>query len=192
MQETPDFARQFESAQALSSVLDDLDAKSNRFGSSLTNALAGAVSGSKGLDDVLKGLALRMSSIALQAGMKPLETMVSNGFSSLFSALGGLTAFANGGTPGRVMPFADGGIVSAPTYFPMGGADMGLMGEAGSEAILPLKRGLDGSLGVAAAGSAGPQIIFNVTATDANSFRKSEAQISAMVSRSVMRGQRNL
>ena len=90
-------------------------------------------------------------------------------------------------------PFADGGVVSRPTYFPMGGADFGLMGEAGSEAIMPLKRGPDGTLGVAASGAAPvTQVIFNVTATDANSFRKSEAQISVMMSRSVMRGQRSL
>jgi phage-related minor tail protein len=46
--------------------------------------------------------------------------------------------------------FAQGGaftnsIVSQPTMF-----DMGLMGEAGSEAIMPLHRGGDGSLGVRA------------------------------------------
>jgi phage-related minor tail protein len=73
------------------------------------------------------------------------------------------------------------------------GGDMGLMGEAGSEAILPLKRGADGSLGVAAAGGGGgAQIVFNVTATDAASFRRSEGQISAMLARSVGRGQRGL
>lgn len=89
-------------------------------------------------------------------------------------------------------PFADGGIVSAPTYFPMG-ANMGLMGEAGSEAILPLRRGLDGALGVASAGGAAPAtIVFNVTATDASSFRKSEGQIAAMLTRSVGRGRRGL
>jgi phage-related minor tail protein len=67
------------------------------------------------------------------------------------------------------------------------------MGEAGAEAILPLQRGPDGSLGVAsAAGASSPQIIFNVTATDAASFRKSEGQISAMLARSVSRGRRGL
>ena len=66
------------------------------------------------------------------------------------------------------------------------------MGEAGSEAILPLRRGGDGTLGVAAAGGAGTQIVFNVTATDATSFRRSEGQISAMLARSVGRGQRGL
>ena len=67
------------------------------------------------------------------------------------------------------------------------------MGEAGAEAILPLRRGADGSLGVAASGSGSTQsIVFNVTATDAASFRKSEGQISAMLARSVARGRRGL
>ncbi|HEI8571197.1 TPA: phage tail tape measure protein [Morganella morganii] len=46
-------------------------------------------------------------------------------------------------------------IVSSPTVFPFakGGApNIGLMGEAGSEAIMPLKRGPDGNLGVRAYG----------------------------------------
>lgn len=95
--------------------------------------------------------------------------------------------------PGRsITPFADGGVVASPAFFPMGGG-LGLMGEAGAEAILPLKRGSDGALGVAApGGGGGAQIVFNVTATDAASFRKSEGQIAAMLARSVGRGQRGL
>jgi lambda family phage tail tape measure protein len=93
--------------------------------------------------------------------------------------------------PGRVTPFAAGGVVSAPTYFPMDG-QMGLMGEAGSEAILPLKRGADGSLGVASSGGGTVNVVFNVTASDAQSFRKSEGQIAAMLTRTVGRGRRGL
>jgi len=49
--------------------------------------------------------------------------------------------------------FAAGGIVSRPTLFGFGDR-LGLMGEAGHEAILPLRRGRDGRLGVAANGNA--------------------------------------
>jgi tape measure domain-containing protein len=58
-------------------------------------------------------------------------------------------SFSNG-----IAKFATGGIVNGPTLFPFadGGAmQMGLMGEAGPEAIMPLQRGADGSLGVRAA-----------------------------------------
>jgi hypothetical protein len=63
--------------------------------------------------------------------------------------------FANGGifSSNNIQPFATGGIVTRPTFFKYAkGGEMqnGLMGEAGPEAIMPLKRGADGKLGVAA------------------------------------------
>ncbi|MBR0556350.1 phage tail tape measure protein [Ciceribacter sp. L1K23] len=172
-------------------VLDDLEGRADSFGRALSGALTGAVTGGRDLDQVLAGLGNRLANIALSAGMKPLETLVSGWASGLTAGLGNLFAFADGGEPGRVMPFADGGVVAAPTYFPMPGGT-GLMGEAGAEAILPLRRGADGSLGVAAEAGAPTQIVFNVTATDAASFSKSEGQITAMLARSVARGRRGL
>lgn len=75
------------------------------------------------------------------------------------SAPGGLyakgQAFGNG-----VKPFANGGsftnsIVSSPTMFAFAnGGALGVMGEAGPEAIMPLARGPDGSLGVRVADGA--------------------------------------
>lgn len=72
---------------------------------------------------------------------------------------GGL--YAQGGvfTHGTVSPFAQGGVVDRPTLFPMANG-YGLMGEAGPEAVLPLKRLDSGRLGVEAAG--GPQVTVNV------------------------------
>ena len=58
---------------------------------------------------------------------------------------------------------------------------------------MPLKRGADGRLGVAAGEGGQPvQIVFNVQATDAQSFRKSEGQINAMLTRAVARGRRGI
>lgn len=61
------------------------------------------------------------------------------------SAMGNVFA-ANG-----IVPYAMGGIVDRPTLFPFA-KGIGLMGEAGPEAIMPLKRGSDGKLGVAGGG----------------------------------------
>jgi len=74
--------------------------------------------------------------------------------------LGALFGFRDGGAfvGGNVVPFARGGIVSRPTLFPMANG-AGLMGEAGPEAIMPLRRGPDGKLGVAAMGGGAPTSI---------------------------------
>jgi phage-related minor tail protein len=55
-----------------------------------------------------------------------------------------------------------------------------------------LKRGADGSLGVASAGSSGSSVVFNISTPDVQGFQKSQAQISAMLARTALRGQRNL
>ncbi|MCO5730902.1 phage tail tape measure protein [Rhizobium sp. SSA_523] len=169
--------------EALSGTMDALEARSARFGAALSDALQAAAVHGKGLDDILQGLGRRLTDMALSAAMKPLEGLVSQAAQSLAGSLGSVTAFAKGG------------VVQSPTGFAMGGGGVGVMGEAGPEAILPLKRGADGSLGVATGGggqAAGPPIVFNVTTADADSFRKSEGQISAMLARSVARGRRGL
>jgi phage-related minor tail protein len=66
-------------------------------------------------------------------------------------------------------------VVGQPTFFPFANG-IGLMGEAGPEAIMPLRRGSDGRLGVSAPGGAGdaPTIQFapsNVFHIDARSDR---------------------
>jgi len=73
-------------------------------------------------------------------------------------------ANANGNifSRGSVVPFANGGVVGGPTYFPMFGGRTGLMGEAGPEAIMPLKRGKNGKLGVETSGQA-DNIVINQT-----------------------------
>lgn len=182
-------------------VLEDLESRSASFGRALTSALRGATTGGKGLEEVLRSVGMRLTDIALSAGLKPLEGLLGDAAESVIGSLSagfdrisgaGVTAYAAGGVPGRVMAFAEGGVVAAPTYFPMSGG-MGLMGEAGAEAILPLKRGADGALGVAAEGGGGTTVIhFQVTASDAASFARSEGQITAMLARSVGRGRRGL
>ena len=54
---------------------------------------------------------------------------------------------------GEVVPFAYGGVLAQPTYFPLAGNKVGLAGEAGPEAVVPLKRGADGKLGIGSSGA---------------------------------------
>ncbi|MFY9685181.1 MAG: phage tail tape measure protein, partial [Pseudolabrys sp.] len=90
-------------------------------------------------------------------------------------------------------PFAAGGVISAPAYFPLGPSGLGLAGEAGPEAILPLARGRDGRLGVAMNGaSVAGNVTVHIATPDADSFRRSEAYITGQIARAVARGQRSL
>jgi len=88
------------------------------------------------------------------------------GGGDLFSMFGGSSGmfFAKGG----LIPYAAGGIVHRPTVFPMANG-MGLMGEAGPEAVIPLKRTASGDLGVQA-GAGGATYNITIQAADAQSF----------------------
>ena len=63
----------------------------------------------------------------------------------------------------NVQPFYRGGVVDKPSIFPMA-TGVGLMAERGPEAIMPLKRGRGGKLGVQSTGGVG-NIIVNVDAS---------------------------
>lgn len=170
----------------------------NQVGRSLSKAFEGLVVRGKSLKDVVRGLALDLSKLALNSAFSTSKTGVGSLFQNLFSGGSGRTSTAANGGPTSgggfsfPLPFARGGVVSAPTYFPISGGRTGVMGERGAEAILPLRRGADGRLGVAAQGGGAININFQVTSPDAAGFQRSETQISAMLARAVSRGERNL
>ncbi|UVF18234.1 phage tail tape measure protein [Microvirga terrae] len=196
---------------------------SDKFGDSLSNAFAKNVAEGKKFDNVLKSVRQSLVETGLRLALAPLQTALSQSVKGMMTGalgsslpldggglIGGLTkglgsilgslfgggpAFAQGGVVSRglVMPFAQGGVVGAPTYFPMG-RGLGLMGERGAEAVMPLARGPDGRLGVRAGGSGGRpvSVTVNVSTPDADSFRRSEAQVSAALARAVARGQRGM
>lgn len=101
---------------------------------------------------------------------------------------------AKGGIVGNrgVEPFASGGIVNQPTLFRHGGSRLGVMGEAGTEGILPLRRDAQGRLGVMAAGSQQQPISVQMTVVtpDAESFRRSEGQVASRLSGALSRARR--
>jgi len=183
----------------LAATLDGLQVKTdaltigaNTFATAMAKAFTQASSGGKQFDDVLKSLALRLSNLAVAQAFRPLARDLAGGFSDLFGNLfGGAPAFT--AAMGAIKPFAGGGVIGAPSYFPLVSGGVGLAGEAGPEAIMPLARGPDGALGVTVAGAAAaPNITVQIATPDAASFRRSEAYITGQIARAVARGQRGL
>jgi phage-related minor tail protein len=173
-------------AAELKSELQGLDRLAQSFGQSLTGAFLSAAADGRKLSDVLRSLMLSLSRQALTSALKPLGQLVT-------SALSGVIANAKGNViaSGRITPFASGGIVSGPTLFPLA-SGLGLMGERGAEAIMPLSRGADGKLGVRAAVARPVAVTLNISTPDAESFRRSSSQVQAALLRALERGERNL
>ena len=82
--------------------------------------------------------------------------------------------------------FANGGVVGGPTVFPFANG-IGLMGEAGPEAIMPLSRGPDGKLGVIAAnGNSAPKVtINNYSGQEATASSDSAGNIVVEIGRAI-------
>jgi phage-related minor tail protein len=139
---------------------------------SIAGTIADAVlSGKTSMDQLVDAILDDFDRISIKdAIVKPIEGIVSSAASSLFSSVSG--ALATGG------PVAPGS-----TY---------LVGEQGPELFTPSSNGSIASNASLAGASARPSIVFNVQATDAPSFLKSQSQIGAMMLRAMARGQRNL
>ncbi|MHA7888141.1 phage tail tape measure protein [Roseicyclus sp.] len=172
----------------------EVQGMSRAIGGGLRRAFDGVVFDGMRLSDALRTVARSMVDAAYNTAMRPVQIalggFIANGINGLVS---GILPFQKGGaiSQGRVMPFARGGVVQGPTPFPMRGG-MGLMGEAGPEAIMPLRRGPDGRLGVAAAGGGAPvHVVMNITTPDVQGFQRSQTQIAAQMGRVLARGQRN-
>jgi lambda family phage tail tape measure protein len=124
--------------------------------SELNSAFASVLDGTKTLGEALLDFASNvLAQVAQDLFAQQFSKPIAAGIAGIFAADG--RVFNSAG----VTPFAKGGVVGGPTIFPFANG-IGLMGEAGPEAIMPLARGADGKLGVSAAnGNSAPNVIIN-------------------------------
>ena len=160
-------------------------------GNSMEKSMMGIVDGTMSVKDAFKSMAADV--------IKELYRVLV--VQQMVNAAKGFFGFADGGAFSggtEVKAYADGGVVNGPTTFPMSGGKTGLMGEAGPEAIMPLKRGSNGKLGVQAEGGGGDTIVvhqnFNFQSNGDDSIKKLIAQaapqISAMTKSSLLNDRR--
>ncbi len=134
------------------------------FGENMVDALASSIAYGEDLGDTMRRLAQDIAYATLKA-------ILLRSIMGIFGGgkIGGASA---GVVPrGSVLPLARGGIVDRPTIFPMAHG-LGLMGEAGPEAVMPLTRTAGGELGVKAEGNGSGEmnITMNINAVDSRSF----------------------
>lgn len=169
--------------QTTRSLLQEINSAAAVATKTLSTGLSSAAVSGKSLDATLGSIGASLARLGAGAGLQLLTQSAASGLGSLLSnAFGG----------GAVAPFAEGGVVASPTFFGTNGS-VGLMGERGAEAIVPLSRGPDGQLGLKLQGEARPMsMTVNIVAQDVESFRRSEGQISAALARATARGRRSL
>jgi lambda family phage tail tape measure protein len=173
-----DFVKATKSAEDSKDKLFSFEDALKGMGVAAESSFEKAVAGGQKFSEILQGLAADLEKLALrQAVTQPLMKLLDQGAGIAGDWLKGLFSssstpvpsegspqagpgayaqlpFAHGGVVagGNVIPFARGGLVDRPTIFPMA-RGYGLMGEAGPEAVMPLRRLPSGDLGVAAGGA---------------------------------------
>lgn len=142
--------------QAMGEAQDNLNKKTDKYkitldqvketlANQMTSAIEGLIDGTKTLGESLSGLLKTFASMFLRSGIGSLV-------GSIFPSANG-NVFAQNG----IVPYAKGGYIGRPT--------MALMGEAGPEAVLPLRRGSNGKLGVESSGGGTSNVTVNVDAS---------------------------
>jgi len=163
--------RKQEALRRTREVLENARKEQQELQDTITNSMEDAfmsiIDGTSSVEDAFRDMARQI--IAHIMRVYVVQKMVGSFLSPLFNADG------NAFSKGNVVPYADGGIVGGPTYFPMAGGRTGLMGEAGPEAIMPLKRGKNGKLGVESSGKGDTIAItqnFNFSANGDDSVKR--------------------
>jgi lambda family phage tail tape measure protein len=119
----------------------------------------GKASFSNLINSMLKDIVRLQAKQYLDPITKGASGFLSGMFDNIFGKSGSSVQLATGGVmSGPGISAFSGSIVNRPTLFPFA-KGIGLMGEAGEEAILPLKRGADGKLGVAGGGGGGVTVV---------------------------------
>lgn len=187
------FERQAEAIDKLLEKYPQLGEVANATAELMTSGFRDVIEGAQSAREVFANFLRSIADTLLQSAQQMIAQFISIGIARMFafggsgfnlganfggfgggasSALGGLSftdlggfQFASGGVfaKNKIVPFANGGIVKKPTVFPFANG-IGLMGEAGPEAIMPLRRTSSGRLGVEATGGTN-NIVVNVDAS---------------------------
>ena len=173
-----------EGTQAIAAFSDDL-------ARNLNTAFASVLDGSKSVGEALLDM---FDDILQEIAKKQFESLIANPLAEAASGAraglfgGGVGAGAPTSSPRpQARPFAKGGVVEMETPFSFSGGQSGTMAEDGPEAIMPLKRGPDGRLGVAGGGGSTKVIINNYTGEKVEQKQDGQGNLEVTIGRLVAR-----
>ena len=177
---------------ALQAILDKypaIGAAADAAATMATSGIAAMIAGTKSAEQVFVEFLSSIADALIDTAKQMIAQYIAIGIARMFAGIGSPGNFAPSGplaavgnvntdvsgffapsangnafSANGIIPFAKGGIVNGPTLFPFA-KGIGLMGEAGPEAIMPLKRGADGKLGVAGGGGGGTTVNVSVDAS---------------------------
>lgn len=186
---------------AFHDLTKEMDEFKNRvakdFATTIVGSFRSIVNGTKTVSQAFREMAISVIQQIMDILIwQPLISSLTNGISGMLgSAMGptgngflgqllgfGVSAATGGSTRGSYM-FANGGVVGSPTYFGLANGGMGVMGEAGPEAILPLKRGANGKLGVEGGGNVTVNQTFQFAANGDESVKRIIAEAAPQIAK---------
>ena len=132
--------------------LERMEQLADSIGDAFASSFEDAIFEAESLRDVLNALGRDIARLVFQQTAGRAVSQLISG--ALFPVFGGAvtpSAMGNVFNQGQLVPFAKGGVLDSPMMFPLQ-QGLGLAGEAGPEAIVPLDRMSDGSLGIRASG----------------------------------------
>ena len=195
-----------EAIDKVNKKLEEQKSLSDKVSSSMSDAFMSIADGTTSASDAFRTMAADIirelyKVLVVQKLVASLTSIIGGGSGGgMFGNFTNVSANGNvfsGGS--QVKAYANGGVVGRPTVFPMANGGVGLMGEAGPEAIMPLKRGANGKLGVQAEGGSGSGGVvihqnFNFAANGDESVKKIIAQaaphIANMTQKQIMDSRR--
>lgn len=158
---------EIEAIEAKKRAMEQMNDIANTMESAMGDAFTSMVDGTKSVGEAFKDMARLIVQqlfdvLVVQQLVGSWNSTTGTGTGIVGAILGAFQANGGAWSNGtQIKAFANGGVVGSPTFFGMSGGKVGLMGEAGPEAIMPLKRGADGKLGVAMNGGGGDNV--NIT-----------------------------
>lgn len=157
------------------------DSVGQTFASAFDEFIFGAKSAKEAVENLIKSL-LRL--VVQQVALQPLASGISGALQGFLKTA--VSAKGNAFEHGKVLPFAAGGVLSGPSYFPLSPGLTAFGGER-PEALMPLTRTGTNELAVKAVGSTSRpiNIVYNISTPDANSFKAASRQIIGKTRRTI-------